>query len=344
MYKMSNYLNKIYPILCELNSTLNLSGLGTINKIFSQEPEIMSGHIGKEMNLAKLNYIVVGQGISIHPRVSSGKEWFVYGFEYPNRDLKTKLNYSFKRPKKRWISIKSVVICSEELDINEMESQTNPLAFYSLEEVPIYISLFCKIVRKHYKSSYIDILDNLPNQITYFLSPNLNLKHHKLSVLKNILYAISDFEDEDFLNNTLRKIDISDKPLEECIDSIIEISDINSEVNYNCCLGCGRKINIEWVFCDATTGYKSNRDNCRNKYRYWQSARLGINNLKRQKEIREQHAKELKELVMLNPFGAFERFKRRHPELYEQRYNQRWAKKYKDKSLEEIKSTIKGKG
>jgi len=317
---MSNNIDKLYSLLTDYNNTLNLYGLKKVNQIFSQLPERMSGHIGKEISLSNFKALLIGEGTSINPKVSSEKDWFVYGFRYPNNDLGKKLNYSFKYSQKLWIAIKSVVICSE----NPQNSDNKTLSFYSLGNTPIYINPFVKIARKYYKSSYIAILDNLPNNITYLLSPHLNLKHHKLSILKNILSAISDIEDEDFLNNALSKIDFNNMSFENCIDSIVEISGINKEVNYNRCLGCGGEIDIGWVFCDATnTDNKDNRDNCRNKYRYWQRARLGITNLKKQKKMREQHAGELKELVISNPFGAFEKFKKKNPKLYEQHYKQR---------------------
>lgn len=329
-----NNINKLVKCGKDLFYTLNLIGLDRISPIF----RYFEIHCGKTVIVsrqvvsyqAQKEMTPTNEIRLLFPDAICQRYWGENQFIDPG-DVKEEHN--------RWIVYDDIATyCSTIHNFQEkgMELGVNVYRINE-KECPIYIQELYRVIKKFYKNSVLIITDHLPWSLVVQI-----ILYYGWGQRESLLSTLADFlglNERMKTNNDLKKRYeelYSNKKisLKEALNEIIHFYVKHPKTNFSYCLCCGDEIDATKKFCDATgksgKQHRLNKDNCRNKFRYWLKARLKIKgNLILEKQ--EQLYSELQKLIKGNPLSAYEILKRKHPKLYTKQYKERWERERKQK-------------
>lgn len=291
MREKKSDINRLLRFIDNLDMTLNLLGLSRLSSIFPADGELSDLEIKDD-----------GQIVLRYP----GKEKEQGGTGLPHYG---------------WFIVDSLVIRSEDVPYWVKESSPNPYTVLLMKDAPFYIEVFYRVISKYYQKSLVYFDDDLPHYLGITIDTKFNLKTERKGILRRLAksYGLKDA----VLDAIVERKDLTFK---QSIDEIIKLSGSQVQADFSYCLACGNKIERGNKFCDATTRRYKNKDHCRNMFRYWLKSRLGITDIKEHTKLREKYFKELQSLIAVYPLSAFEDFKKRYPELYDRRYEERWER------------------
>jgi len=178
-----------------------------------------------------------------------------------------------------------------------------------LGEAPFYIRIFCKAARESFRSSIVFIVDGLPHELRVSVYPQRKYKMSKseglIKIAEHLLGSVDKKTQKRVKyichNNTFKSV----------LDEILDLSKQPSNTDLSYCLACGADVKKEDRFCNG---------NCRDKFHNWLRRRLGlIGGLKDEREERELLYEELQNMIREFPFSAFEPFRGKHRDLYDER-------------------------
>lgn len=295
-------------ITSNLYGMLKSKGIGRVNPIFNDPPASgFMDHMGlvPDPPNSRLPFrIEFPRDLHVRPLVVNREDWPL-------------------PPALRWIAVGGLILRIEDTVASE------ECELILDKDYPVYIGSVLEAASYYARQSVVVIWDNLPISLIIEIKPSLKLKDQKEGWITDTARYFLKPEQIVGLQEPLSKIiDNQELDFRPAVQEIINLSGRRVRVGGSCCLTCGEpieKLNTRAepnFFCRAEWRYNKktdtwpNRDNCRNKFRNWQKARLGLKHAAEQKKHRSLMYRELQDLFRSRPLTAFKDLQKNHPDLY----------------------------